>query len=71
MLNTGHRGSLTTIHANSAGDALRRLARLAMRGAGSSESIQDVEDECRRFIDLVVQVINEDGWRHVKEISHL
>ncbi len=33
-LNTGHRGSLTTIHANSARDALRRLAQLAMRGSG-------------------------------------
>ena len=33
-LNTVHRGSLTTIHANSAEDALRRLAQLAMRGSG-------------------------------------
>ena len=35
-LNTGHRGSLSTIHANSAGDALRRLAQLAMRGSAVS-----------------------------------
>jgi pilus assembly protein CpaF len=33
-LNTGHRESLSTIHANSACDALRRLAQLAMRGSG-------------------------------------
>jgi pilus assembly protein CpaF len=70
-LNTGHRGSLTTIHANSAQDAVRRLARLALRGSGGSESIQDVENECRRFINVVVQVINEDGWRHITEISTL
>jgi pilus assembly protein CpaF len=67
-LNTGHRGSLTTIHANSAGDALRRLAQLAMRGAGDGVPLHDVEEECARSIDVVVHVMNEDGWRHVAEI---
>lgn len=68
-LNTGHRGSLTTIHANSARDALRRLAQLAMRGSGSGVPLHDVEEECRRSIDVVVHVTNEDGWRHVEEIQ--
>jgi pilus assembly protein CpaF len=67
-LNTGHRGSLTTIHANSARDALRRLAQLAMRGSRGGVPLQDVEEECERSIDVIVQVINEDGWRHVTEI---
>lgn len=67
VLNTGHRGSLTTIHANSAEDALRRLAQLAMRGSGGV-SLRDVEEECRRSIDVVVHVANEDGWRHITEI---
>jgi pilus assembly protein CpaF len=66
-LNTGHRGSLTTIHANGAEDALRRLAQLAMRGSGSV-SLRDVEEECRRSIDLIAHVANQDGWRHVTEI---
>jgi pilus assembly protein CpaF len=66
-LNTGHRGSLSTIHANSAGDALRRLAQLAMRGAGGIP-LHDVEDECRRSIDLVAHVKNQDGCRRVTEI---
>jgi pilus assembly protein CpaF len=66
-LNTGHRGSLSTIHANSAGDALRRLAQLAMRGAGGVP-LQEVEDECRRSIDLVAHVMNRNGWRRVTEI---
>src|ERR1700728_2546941 len=39
-LNTGHRGSLTTIHANSAADARRRLAQLAMRGSGGVVPVQ-------------------------------
>jgi pilus assembly protein CpaF len=66
-LNTGHRGSLSTIHANSAEDALRRLAQLAMRGSGGAP-LQDVTDECRRSIDLIAHVANQDGWRHVTEI---
>jgi len=66
-LNTGHRGSLSTIHANSAGDALRRLAQLAMRGLGGVP-LQDVTEECRRSIDLIAHVANEGGWRHVTEI---
>jgi pilus assembly protein CpaF len=66
-LNTGHRGSLSTIHANSAGDALRRLAQLAMRGSGGVP-LQDVTEECKRSIDLIAHVANQDGWRHVTEI---
>jgi len=66
-LNTGHRGSLSTIHANSAADALRRLAHLAMRGSGGVP-LHDVTEECRRSIDLIAHVANQDGWRHVTEI---
>jgi pilus assembly protein CpaF len=61
-------GSLTTIHANSASDALRRLAQLAMRGPGGGVPLHDVEEECRRSIDVIVHVMNVDGWRHVTEI---
>ena len=66
-LNTGHRGSLSTIHANSAEDALRRLAQLAMRGSGGIP-LQDVMEECRRSIDLIAHVANQDSWRRVTEI---
>lgn len=67
-LNTGHRGSLSTIHANSAVDALRRLAQLAMWGSGGGVPLQNVESECRRSVDVIVHVINQDGWRHITEI---
>jgi pilus assembly protein CpaF len=66
-LNTGHRGSISTIHANSAVDALRRLAQLAMRSSGGVP-LKDVTEECRRSIDLIAHVANQDGWRHVIEI---
>ena len=67
-LNTGHRGSLSTIHANSAEDALRRLAQLALRGSGGV-LLRDVEAECRRSIDLIAHLRNQDGWRRIAEIS--
>jgi pilus assembly protein CpaF len=67
-LNTGHRGSLATIHANSAVDALRRLAQLATRGLGGGVPVQDVESECRRSIDVIVHIANQAGWRHITEI---
>jgi pilus assembly protein CpaF len=66
-LNTGHRGSLSTIHANSAEDAVRRLAQLAMRGSGGVP-LQDVIEECRRSIDLIAHVANRNGWRRITEI---
>jgi pilus assembly protein CpaF len=66
-LNTGHRGSLTTIHANGAADALRRLSHLAMRGSGNVQ-LKDIEDECDRSIQIVVHISRENGNRAVKEI---
>ena len=66
-LNTGHRGSLTTIHANGARDALHRLSQLAMRGSDGG-SLKDVEEECRRSIDVVIHVAKIDGVRAVREL---
>jgi pilus assembly protein CpaF len=67
-LNTGHRGSLSTIHANNARDALRRLSHLAMRGSGGGVRLETVEDECRRSIDTVVHVAKINGLRKVVEV---
>jgi pilus assembly protein CpaF len=66
-LNTGHRGSLTTIHANGAADAMRRLSQLAMRSSGNSH-LRDIEEECRRSIDVVVHISRNGFWRSVTEI---
>ena len=59
-LNTGHRGSLTTIHANAAEEALHRLSHLAMRSSGNVH-LHDVEAGCRRSIDVVVHIVREGG----------
>jgi pilus assembly protein CpaF len=69
-LNTGHRGSLSTIHANGADDALRRLSHLAMRGS-AGVGLRDVEEESRRSIDIVIHVIKNNELRKVGEIVQL
>jgi len=66
-LNTGHRGSLTTIHANGAADAVRRLAQLAMRSSGNAH-LRNIEEECRRSIDGVVHISRNESWRSVTEV---
>ena len=66
-LNTGHRGSLTTIHANSAKDASRRLSQLAMRSSGNV-LLQSIEEECRRSIDVLVHISRTNHRRAVTEI---
>jgi pilus assembly protein CpaF len=66
-LNTGHRGSLSTIHANSAQDALLRLSQLAMRSSAGI-SLDDVRQECERSIDAVVHVAKHHGVRQIQEV---
>jgi pilus assembly protein CpaF len=70
-LNTGHDGALSTVHANSPGDALRRLETLAlMAGVGLPHAA--VEEQVRRGIDLVVHLRREeDGARRVSEIAEV
>jgi pilus assembly protein CpaF len=66
-LNTGHHGSISTIHANGAEDALRRLAHLSMRVSGGI-SAADAEQEARNSIHIVVHVEKIDGVRKVREL---
>jgi pilus assembly protein CpaF len=54
-LNTGHSGALSTLHANSPEDALRRLETLVlMAGVGLPHSV--VAEQVSRGIDLVVHM---------------
>jgi pilus assembly protein CpaF len=66
-MNTGHRGTLATIHANSAEDALHRLSQLAMRNSGGVP-LRDVEEESRRSIDVVLHIARINGIRSVREL---
>jgi pilus assembly protein CpaF len=54
-LNTGHRGALSTVHANGAGDALRRLETLAMM-AGLGVPHEVVSEQLNNAIELVLHL---------------
>ena len=65
-LNTGHGGSLTTVHANNALSALSRIAACEMQG----ESDLPWEVTCRRVVDgiqMVIQMTRRDGRRFIEE----
>lgn len=66
-LNTGHRGSLSTIHSNSATDAISRLAAMALRGQATGD-LATTRAEAERSLDRIVHVTRDDGIRRVAEI---
>jgi pilus assembly protein CpaF len=66
-LNTGHAGSLSTVHANSALQALTRLATLCLR-ADVEIPYRAVQGEIGDLIDLVVYIERRDGRRRVSEV---
>jgi pilus assembly protein CpaF len=69
--NTGHRGGMSTIHANSPLDALHRLLGLVL-SADAGVPAQVVETQLARAIDLVVQVARgPDGRRMVSEVAEV
>ncbi len=70
-LNTGHEGSLTTLHANSPPDALRRVETLAlMAGVGLPHGA--VREQVASALDLVVhQSRLADGTRRVEAVAEV
>jgi pilus assembly protein CpaF len=61
-MNTGHEGSLSTCHANSPPDALRRLETMVLMG-DVALPLAAVRDQVRSALDLVVQVARRHGGR--------
>jgi len=70
-MNTGHEGSLTTIHANSPRDALSRLEVMIMM-AGFDLPLGAIRDQIASAIDLVIQQQRcSDGHRRVVSITEI
>ncbi len=70
-MNTGHRGSLTTAHANGPYHALIRLETMALM-AGVDIPLAAVRDQIRHGIDLVVhQERDAEGRRRITRIAEL
>jgi pilus assembly protein CpaF len=66
-LNTGHAGSLSTIHANSAEQALARLASCVVQ-SGVELPYQAVRYQIADAIDLVLHLVRRPGKRVVEKL---
>jgi len=70
-MNTGHDGSLTTVHANTPRDALSRLETLVLM-AGMELPLKVVRQQISSAIDLIVQQTRlKDGQRKVTAITEV
>ncbi len=70
-MNTGHEGSLTTIHANTPRDALSRLETLVMTG-GVELPHRAIREQIASAFDLLVQITRlVDGSRRVTHITEV
>jgi pilus assembly protein CpaF len=70
-MNTGHDGSLTTIHANTPRDALARLETM-IQMTGMRLSDRAMRQQIAAALDLVLQVARlSDGTRRVTSISEI
>ncbi len=70
-MNTGHSGSLTTMHANSPADALNRLETMILM-AGMEIPISAIREYIENALDIVVQISRlSDGRRKIVSISEI
>jgi len=70
-MNTGHEGSMATIHANSPRDALSRLENMVML-AGTGLPIRALREQIAATIDVIVQIARlSDGRRRVVSITEV
>ncbi|MBU1726880.1 MAG: Flp pilus assembly complex ATPase component TadA, partial [Candidatus Omnitrophica bacterium] len=70
-MNTGHDGSMTTIHANSTQDVLSRLDSMILM-SGAELPVRAIREMIASAIDLVVQVARlSDGSRKITQITEI
>jgi len=66
-VNTGHPGSMTTVHADSAERAIEQIALLVLQ-TGTRLGREDVHHYVRSTVDVFVQLARTGGRRHVAEV---
>ncbi len=70
-MNTGHEGSLTTVHANSPRDALSRIETLVLT-AGIDLPLRAIREQTASAFDLLVQITRlVDGSRRVTHVTEV
>jgi pilus assembly protein CpaF len=70
-MNTGHDGSLSTVHANSPRDAVARLETLVLM-AGMDLPLRAIREQVSSAVDLIIQVTRlRDGSRRVTHVTEV
>jgi pilus assembly protein CpaF len=70
-MNTGHEGSISTVHANSPRDVLSRLETMVLM-AGTELTVRAIREQIASAIDLIVQQSRmKDGTRRITHISEV
>jgi pilus assembly protein CpaF len=70
-MNTGHDGSISTVHANSPRDALARVETMALM-AGMEMPVRVIREQMASALDLIVhQTRFRDGSRHITQITEV
>ncbi len=69
-MNTGHDGSMTTIHANTSADVIQRLEVLVQQDPTTNLPVESIHRQVASAIDLVVQLTRmRDGRRCVSQVT--
>jgi pilus assembly protein CpaF len=70
-MNTGHDGSLSTVHANSPRDALSRIETMSLM-AGIELPLQAIRDQVAGALDLIVHLSRmRDGSRRITQVTEI
>ncbi|MER7975498.1 ATPase, T2SS/T4P/T4SS family, partial [Streptomyces sp. NPDC096080] len=70
-MNTGHEGSISTLHANSPRDAISRMETLVLM-AGMDLPLRAIREQIASAIDIIVQISrHKDGVRRVTHITEV
>ena len=70
-MNTGHEGSLTTVHANTPRDALIRIENMVMM-AGFDLPIRTIREQIASAIHMIVQIArSSDGRRRITQVTEV
>jgi pilus assembly protein CpaF len=70
-MNTGHEGSLSTVHANSPRDALSRIETMVLM-AGYELPVRAIRQHVSSALDLIIQLDRlDDGTRHITAVTEV
>jgi pilus assembly protein CpaF len=70
-MNTGHDGSLTTVHANSPRDSIARLETMVLM-AGMDLPVRAIREQIASAVDIIVQLSRfKDGSRRITHITEV